>query len=345
MAPIKLPAFDDLPLDKNGPPGNAWGLFGENDQLGRLNLLTPETVKEAASEIQTGKRISLDSALNSPPVPLFDRKRFEHTVFQRGTSICNDDLINFNTQCSTQWDGFRHYGYQAAQRFYGGVTMDEVFHSSKLGIDAWVEKGGIIGRGVFLDWAAWAEAKGKEVKPFETGAYDWEDLVEIAKEKNIQFKQGDILFIRVGFTAAYTKLSVAQQEHFPDRQPGGFLGMIANKHSLRWLWDNGFAAVASDAPGFERNPSGGPYNDPEISIHQWGLAGWGMPLGEIFDLEELAKHCKETNRHTFFLTSVPLKVSVLKPTILSLLIDIPSRCRMVSLVRRMLLQYSEALIV
>lgn len=319
---MKLPSFDDLPLDKNGPPGNAWGLFGKDDQLGRLNLLTPETVKAAASEIQTGKRISLDSSLNSPSTPFFARKVFEHEVFQKGTGMINDDHINFNTQCSSQWDGFRHYGYQGAKKFYGGVTMEEVHSTGKIGIDVWAENGGIIGRGVLLDWAAWAEAKGKEVKPFETGAIELEDVIEIAKEKDIQFRHGDILFIRAGFTAAYAKLSEAQQQDFPNRQPGGFLGLIANKQSLRWLWENGFAAVASDAPGFERNPSLGPYNDPDVTIHQWGLAGWGMPLGEIFDLEALAAHCKETNRYTFFLTSVPLKVSRALYRVHPVLIDV-----------------------
>jgi hypothetical protein len=45
-------------------------------------------------------------------------------------------------------------------------------------------------------------------------------------------------------------------------------------------------------------------------LHQWLLGGWGMPIGELFDLEGLAAHCKETRRKTFFLSSVPLKVSI-----------------------------------
>ncbi len=41
MAPAVTPiAFEALPLDKAGPPGNAWGRFGARDQLGTLNLLT-----------------------------------------------------------------------------------------------------------------------------------------------------------------------------------------------------------------------------------------------------------------------------------------------------------------
>lgn len=107
----KLPDFDDLTLDPKGPVGNAWGLFGDDDELGMLNLLTPETVAAAAKEIQSGVRISLDLPLNQPAFPSFDRQPFHHEIRQRGADRCvNDDIVAFNTQSSSQWDGFRHYG-------------------------------------------------------------------------------------------------------------------------------------------------------------------------------------------------------------------------------------------
>lgn len=37
------PPFESLPLDPNGPSGNAWGLYGASDALGALNLLTPQS--------------------------------------------------------------------------------------------------------------------------------------------------------------------------------------------------------------------------------------------------------------------------------------------------------------
>lgn len=67
--------------------------------------------------------------------------------------------------------------------------------------------------------------------------------------------------------------------------------------------------MASDSPSFERGPTTGSYNDPDVSIHQWALAGWGLPLGEMFDLEELAETARRLGRYSFFLTSVPIKVS------------------------------------
>lgn len=63
---MSYPEFKDLPLDKNGPHGNAWGLWGPNDQIGTLNHLTDEVVSRAArEEIRTGQRVSLKWVLLS----------------------------------------------------------------------------------------------------------------------------------------------------------------------------------------------------------------------------------------------------------------------------------------
>lgn len=60
MASSEYPRFSDLPLQKDGPHGNAWGLWGSDDQLGTLNLLTDDVIAKAATEnILTGQRISL----------------------------------------------------------------------------------------------------------------------------------------------------------------------------------------------------------------------------------------------------------------------------------------------
>jgi hypothetical protein len=111
---VEFPPFEALPLQKNGPPGNAWGLFGDDDELGMLNLLTPETTRDAAREIREDIRIALDWPLNKPSHPTFERQRFHHEILHRaGPTFMNDDAVHMNTQSSTQWDGFRHYGNAA----------------------------------------------------------------------------------------------------------------------------------------------------------------------------------------------------------------------------------------
>lgn len=102
--------FEDLPLNLEGPPGNAWGRFGAEDELGTLNLITPDVIVSAAQEIKTGVRISLDWPLSMPSYPSFGRNPFHHEIVHRTPNCINDDVLAFNTQSSTQWDGFRHYG-------------------------------------------------------------------------------------------------------------------------------------------------------------------------------------------------------------------------------------------
>jgi hypothetical protein len=102
---LKRPPFEDLPLDKSGPPGNAWGLYGANDELGSLNQLTPAVVASAAGEIKTGERVSLDWSLDNPVPPFFNRQPVNRQMKRFGTRFVNDDNLSFNTQCGSQWDG------------------------------------------------------------------------------------------------------------------------------------------------------------------------------------------------------------------------------------------------
>ena len=109
MASQAVPSFSSLPLDPKGPPGNAWGRFGPTDELGMLNLLTPAVVAEAAKEIRSGERISLDLPLDHFKCPFWGRPPFKQDFTHMDYHI-NDDSLSFNTQSSTQWDGLRHYG-------------------------------------------------------------------------------------------------------------------------------------------------------------------------------------------------------------------------------------------
>jgi hypothetical protein len=43
-------------------------------------------------------------------------------------------------------------------------------------------------------------------------------------------------------------------------------------------------------------------------MHEYLIAGWGMPVGELFDLEALSRICKEEKRWEFFVTSAPLNM-------------------------------------
>lgn len=126
--------FDSLPLRKDGPPGNAWGRFGDEDQLGTLNFLTPENTKQAAQEITDGTRIPTDWPLGSMATPCFSRIPLGHTIKHKAPRTVNDDILHLNTQSSSQCDGFRHFGYQKEKAYYNGMKQDEVTTTNRNGI-------------------------------------------------------------------------------------------------------------------------------------------------------------------------------------------------------------------
>lgn len=59
------PDFSDLPLRPGDPKASAWGLWGAEDELGTLNLLIPDVVKEAIKEATTGEVVPLRYAMPS----------------------------------------------------------------------------------------------------------------------------------------------------------------------------------------------------------------------------------------------------------------------------------------
>ena len=86
------------------------------------------------------------------------------------------------------------------------------------------------------------------------------------------------------------------------KSPFQYPGFESTLEVLSWLWDTKIAAVAGDCPGFEAWPPS------EFALHNTLLAGFGMPIGEMFAFDELAKECEKQKRWTFFLTSEPLNV-------------------------------------
>lgn len=173
---------------------------------------------------------------------------------------------------------------------------------------AWAESGGIVGRGILLDYTYWASQNGISQDPLTSTTIPLSHLQQLINENKISFRPGDILFLRTGFTAAYDALSAAEQENLPKRPTADFIGIESTEDTLKFLWNNQFAAVAGDCPSFESSLVHGPDKDATWCLHEWLLAGWGMPIGEMFDLESLSKMCRSKGRWSFFLCSVPLKV-------------------------------------
>lgn len=316
----KFPTRKELPKIQGAPDGAAW-VWGENDFIGRLNLLTPSRVSAASKEIRTGEIVPVNLPLDTPEVPAFNREQFKHEIKTLAENIAYDDKYQLNTQSGTQWDGFRHFSWVETGTFYNNtkgtdiLTPDGANASHKCSIHHWAEHG-IAGRGVLLDYRGYAKKKGIEYDPYDYYPISFEELYQCGKDQGIDIrpaaqggdiKIGDMLFVRSGFIEAYHSKSpdernaLAVRPHeFGINDGQRWAGLSQEERMIDWLHDCYFATVAGDAPAFEAWPSHEPHY-----LHEYILALWGMPLGEMLDLEKLAQKCREHNKWFFFFSSAP----------------------------------------
>jgi len=307
----KRPEFENLPFGKDDDPAySAWGLYGKDDQIGTLNLLTPKKVHQAMGEVHFGIQINLSLPLTMPRQPLNPtRKPLLRTKTNKG--YANDDSIEINTQSSSHWDGLQHVGYHYLSkdkpvRFYNDLPLD------KLGIDRMANRGGINSRGILLDYAKWSEdVLNQPVLPFTRQTISVNDLEAVlAWQNNTQIQPGDILLLRTGWTKAYHALSTNEQMELGLRQgeERKHIGVEQSKEMLKWHWDKALSAVATDTMAYEAWPPE-PLNPKEqICLHEIFLSGWGMPIGETWDLEKLSEECWKKEKFSFLLISQPLNL-------------------------------------
>ncbi|KAL2823591.1 hypothetical protein BDW59DRAFT_163168 [Aspergillus cavernicola] len=309
-----LPSFDEIPRLPGLPKGCTWGLWdtdGQPDELGTLNLLTPKVVIEAVKEVRLGVSVSLNLCLDQPSVPVFKRKPLEHTIIDNSDfspSQSFDDTISLNTQACSQWDGLRHVVHEQSGLLYNGVPKEQITgaHSTtRLGIDRWHQRGGIVARGVLVDYVAYAQRHGISYLPTERHEILIHELDRAAQEQGVTFRQGDILIVRSGLVRWQTGCSNSEELAIWARaKDKACVGVAAVPETVEWLWNRHFSAVAGDALAWESVP----YPADRPSLHQHLIPMFGMPIGELWDLEELASTCARLGRYSFLVTSTPLRV-------------------------------------
>ncbi|KAF5004443.1 hypothetical protein FDECE_9081 [Fusarium decemcellulare] len=272
----QLPNYNDIPAVEGMPHGCAWGLWGKKgqvDQVGSLNLLTPDNVIKAKQEIQTGVSVSLNWPLERIEDPGHNRTKIVHKFLDlKPNLVGHDDEIYINTQTSSQWDGLRHWAHQPTGKYYNGLTHEEI------------------------------SGPNRNLRNGMQGMCH-EDLEQIAHDEEVELRVGDILMVRTGWIKWYNEAS-SEERVRGCKTNHNYVGVEGTAESIRWLWDHHFSALVGDNMAFEAWPADGPYR-----IHDNALALWGTPLGELWDLEQLAAQCKSHGRWSFFVTSCPLNVA------------------------------------
>jgi kynurenine formamidase len=299
----ELPSYRELPPAPRGGR-SAWGLFGAGDNLGLINLLTPDRIAAAATLVRHGRVFPLDLPLGSvSPALARSRGTPRHTVLHEAGSAGFDDVYdNFYPQCSSQWDSLGHVGY-APDEFYNGATEADVLAGRRNTIDHWARHG-IAGRAVLLDVPAAMAAANLPYHPGESVAIG-PDVLELARRRaGVDYQPGDILLLHTGFAAWYAAQPRADRLRLPARLAAP--GLAHTEEVCEYLWDSHAAAIGSDTFGVEVWPADmSAQAHPMGFLHHMLIGQFGMALGELWWLAELAADCAADGRYEAFLVSAP----------------------------------------
>lgn len=302
-----LPSYDELPISPDKPPRSAWGVWGDDDELGAINLLTPDRVRDGVSCARQGKVFSLNWDLEMPDPPFYGRGPLTHTVTGGGDGH-DDHYDDFYPQQSSQWDALCHVGHTQHGYYNGRTPADFTGRAgARNGIEHWARRG-IVGRGVLLDLPRYYAAVGQPWEPNRTYEIAPGDLVRVAAAQRTELKPGDILLLRTGWMAWYSTLDRAGREEVARtamEQSIQVPGFANGEEMARFLWDSHFAAAATDTSTFEAWPHEfvvGQY------LHMDVLALLGIPIGEMWFLDDLAADCAADGIYEFLLTSAPLNI-------------------------------------
>lgn len=161
--------------------------------------------------------------------------------------------------------------------FYGGVTKHDIVDvtNKRIGIHGWCDEG-IAGRGILLDYKTYADAMGIVYKNFSTHAITFRCILDMLEFFHVQPKRGDLLFIRMGVMPEWEAWTLEEKEAYSKLKVPEHAGVEATLQLLQWIWNSGISAVAGDAISWEVYPTPG-----SCSVHEYLLAGWGLPIGLI----------------------------------------------------------------
>lgn len=285
-----------------------WGRWGDDDQLGTLNYITPQKIVDASGLVKQGKVLSLAIPFddNGPQTGSFGRFNPIHFMLQDGGDVSigaqdhlpniqyTDDAVTMPLQCATQWDALAHILYRG--KMYNGYEAHHVNSTGakKNGMENAKDK--IVSRGVLLDVPRY---KGKQWLDPGEAVYP-EDLDGAAALGKVSVGTGDIVLVRTG-QIGQVRADGSWGEYSGGSAPG--LGVDC----AQWICEHEIAGYATDTWGTEVIPN----ETPDIfqPLHMILIVHAGVLVGEIFDLEGLAEDCASDGVYEFLFVAPPLPIT------------------------------------
>ncbi|MCH5677585.1 cyclase family protein [Streptomyces gilvus] len=203
--------------------GPAWGRWGEDDERGALNLLTPERVVAAAGRVRTGRVYPLGLPIQRDGVPCYPWRGApyrltmynEQDATARGSDVgANADILMAATHNGTHLDALSHVF--AGGSMYNGhpaASFTPGSGAARCGIE---KVGGVVAPAVLLDLAA-----GQGVPWLAPGTgITRQMIVEAERRQGVRIGAGDVVLLHTGWMRWY--LEEAERGGAPslDVQPG-----------------------------------------------------------------------------------------------------------------------------
>jgi kynurenine formamidase len=333
---------------KQRPAGSTWGDWGEDDELGRINLLTPQKVLQGVREVEAGISFCLSLPLDYPGGTALNQRRYPPilapTEDMQGTpdvfynvhqsqmedwgnpkyvDVWNDDMVSLWLQYSTQWDSLAHAGAEF-DADDDGIEEAVYYNGYRAEVDLVGPRPDAAGDGgkhlsfarhLGLEHMAYHGVQGRGVLidlahhlGTEWRGVDRKALEEIMAADEVVVEPGDMVLLHTGFAT-----QVLEWHREPD--PKKIMAMCTyldarDESLLEWITESQLSALVSDNYAVE-GLVGRDRDESRHSllpIHHLCLFRLGVPLGELWYLHELATWLREHNRSRFLLTAPPLRL-------------------------------------
>ena len=279
--------------------------WGADDEIGRLNWITPETNRAILEHLDGAHVFDLNVeyfigmpswvAAGDPPYGIWMTHTPQGSVNDNLSGVGREvhekysycgDSIHLYTHCGTHIDTLNHLGFYG--KFWNGWTADEHLGSriwNKGGLDKYPP---VIARGVLLDVAG---AQGVDCLP-DSYAVTPQDLQDTAAKQGVELRKKDVVLVRTG------RMTVWPDFHgYLDGSPGISLG------AAKWLCEEaGAMCIAGDTIGLEVLPSEEP--NVFLPVHCYMFATAGAQIIEVVDMEEIAAE----KQYEFAFLGFPMKL-------------------------------------
>jgi kynurenine formamidase len=276
---------------------STWGRWGEKDELGAANLITPAKRKQAAALAREGVSVSLahdviqEKAVDAPTIlertlvtvaPNVSLDRYQYSGTYHGVTHSHLDALD----CHIMVDGMG----------YNGVSMDEIKTAGgcpRGSIHAL--KDGVVTRGILFD-ATKLPGKATPQGWLEPGtAIHREDLETMEKMQRVRVSPGDVILL---YTGRWKRR--ASRGPWPNSE--GFAGYHIDV--AYFLKERGVSFIAADGPN-DVSPSGLPAG---VGLHQLALVAMGVGIFDNLDFESAVEQARRLNRYEFLFMAAPLRI-------------------------------------